>query len=179
MFYLPVLCLRGALELLKAFQTNAKLIYKHCLFFVVYLSFLLLFQHSLVSFCPFLASLIQVHVRPDAKSGPGEHQHYRYSWNPVWRETEDKQRSAWHKLTTLNTLTHAFYHCCITETHSLCSQCKNTTTKGLKRTQNKSIGSCSFNLTLAFVFSTQGEAKSLAPSAVKPVLNSTHPRVKA
>lgn len=133
MFYLTALFLCGVLELLKAFQTNAKLIYKHCLFFVVYLSFLLLFQHSLVflvSFCPFLASLIQVHVCPDAKSGPGEHQHHRYSWNPVWRETEDKQRSAWRKLTTLNTLTHKFYRCCVTEIRPLCSQMKKYCNKG-------------------------------------------------
>lgn len=68
------------------------------------LSFLLAFQHSLVflvSFCPFLAPLIQVHVCPDAKSRPGEHQHHRHSWNPVRRETEDKQRSARRELTPL------------------------------------------------------------------------------
>lgn len=39
-------------------------------------------------------SPLQVHVCPDAKPCPGEHQYHRYSWNPVWGETEDKQRSA-------------------------------------------------------------------------------------
>lgn len=40
-------------------------------------------------------SPLQVHVCPDAKPCPGEHQYHRYSWNPVRGETEDKQRSAW------------------------------------------------------------------------------------
>lgn len=108
-------------------------LYINTVCFVVYLCFLLLFQHSLVflvSFCPFLASLIQVHVCPDAKSGPGEHQHHWYSWNPVWRETEDKQRSDWRKLTTLNTLTHKFYRCCVTEIRPLCSLVKKYCNKG-------------------------------------------------
>lgn len=174
MFYLTALFLHGALELLKAFQTNAKLIYKHCLFFVVYLSFLLLFQHSLVflvSFCPFLALLIQVHVCPDAKSGPGEHQHHRYSRNPVWRETEDKQRSAWRKLTTLNTLTHKFYCCCVTEIRPLCSQMKKilqqraSNTLKIKALKAEALTLARIvGLTLAFVFSTQGEANSLVLS---------------
>lgn len=45
----------------------------------------------------------QVHVCPDAESCPGEHQHHRHSGNFVGGETENKQRSAWHKHTPFET----------------------------------------------------------------------------